>query len=438
MAEEIAVIGAGIAGLGCAYFLAPHHRVTVFEMESRLGGHAHTVEVDEDARQIPVDTGFMVYNEVTYPMLTRLFRELGVPTKPTSMSFSVRDDRSGLEYCGSSLNHLFAQRRNLLRPAFWRFLLSIDRFNRDAVEALEDPGTRELTLEQYVRSRGYGSAFMEYFLVPMSGAVWSAPPAEMLRFPAATLLRFFHNHGFLGLHTQHPWRTVCGGSRSYVSRLTGAIDGNFQSGSAVVAVSRRPDGVDLTLSDGTRRRFDRVVLACHADQALGMLANPTAREGSLLGAFRYQCNPVTLHTDETVMPRTRRAWASWNYCTSRDRNGCSTHYWMNSLQGVSDRRNYFVSLNAEDSIAPGAVLRRLRANHPLFDLRAVRAQAELPSLLRAGDRTLFCGSYFRYGFHEDALASAHQAASVILQRDAWMRYEKARDPEPLVAAGVAA
>jgi len=429
MPEEIAIVGAGIAGLGSAYFLAPHHHVTVFEQEARLGGHAHTIDLSEDGRRLPVDTGFMVYNEVTYPHLTRLFRMLQVPTQPTSMSFSVRDDTSGLEYCGSSVNHLFAQRRNLLRPAFWRFLLRIDRFNREAVEALEDPRTQELTLAEYVTRRGYGSDFLEYFLIPMSGAVWSAPPEQMLRFPAATLLRFFHNHGFLGLHTQHPWRTVTGGARAYVARLASALEARLCRERGVVAVVRQANGVDVQLADGEVRRFDRVVLACHADQALGLLADPTDRERRLLGAFRYQANSVQVHADESVMPRTRLAWASWNYQLAADRASCATHYWMNSLQGVSDRRQYFVSLNAGNQVHPDHVIRRMQYDHPLFDLPALRAQAELPALLDPSGRTFYCGSYFRYGFHEDALWSAHAMASRILGSDPWTLADPVARPE---------
>lgn len=422
---ELAIIGSGIAGLGCAHFLHRHHRIRVFEQDARIGGHAHTIEVPEGARSVPVDTGFMVYNEVTYPLLTRLFAELAVPTKPTSMSFSVRHEPAGLEYCGSSLNHLFAQRRNLLRPRFWRLLFQINRFNGEAVAALDDPLLGTMDLGEYVRLRRYGDDFLHLYLLPMSCAVWSAPPEEMLAFPATTLLRFFHNHGFLGLHTQHPWRTLQGGSRTYVQKLTAPFRHRLQSGQPVRQVRRDATGVEVFTDQGSCGRFDQVIFACHADQALRLLAEPTPRERALLGAFRYQPNDAIVHTDTSVMPATRLAWASWNYRIRPSHTGaapaCSTHYWMNSLQGVSATTPYFVSLNAAAEIDPAKIVRRIAYEHPLFDAAALRAQAELPQLNHLGrnQTTFFCGSYFRYGFHEDGLLSAYQAASALLGRDPW-------------------
>jgi uncharacterized protein len=423
-AMTVAIVGSGIAGMACAHFLQRSHAITLFEQDRRIGGHAHTLEVGDLNRGVPFDTGFMVYNEVTYPLLTRLFAELKVETKPTSMSFSVRHDPERLEYCGSSLNHLFAQRANLLRPRFWRFLRRIDHFNREAVAALNDPAVARQTVEEYVRVRGYGDDFLQLFLLPMSGAVWSAPPREMLRFPAATLLRFFHNHGFLGLHTQHPWRTVTGGSREYVQKLTAPFRHRIQTGCAVTRISRTGAGAEIHLADGRAARFDRVVLACHADQALRLLADPTPLERRLLGAFSYQANDIAVHCDESVMPRTRRAWASWNYrirATGTGAPATSTHYWMNSLQLGPRPENYFVSLNAAGEIAPERVIRRMVYRHPLFDLRAIRAQQDLPRLnrLHPGQTTFFAGSYFRYGFHEDALSSGCDAAGALLGRDPW-------------------
>ena len=272
---SLAIVGTGIAGLGCARFLHRHHEITVFEQEDRIGGHTHTVDVDEaDGRRVSMDTGFMVFNRVTYPHLTRLFTELAVPVKPTSMSFSVRHAGSGLEYCGSSLNHLFAQRRNLLRPRFWRMLAAVNRFNQEAVAALEDPAVGSESLGEYVRRRGYGTDFLELYLVPMSSAVWSTPPELMLAFPATSLLRFFHNHGFLGMHTQHPWWTVDGGSRNYVAPLVAPFRDRIRTGDGVTRVARGPGGVALTTRSGREQTFDRVILACHGDQALRLLADP--------------------------------------------------------------------------------------------------------------------------------------------------------------------
>jgi predicted NAD/FAD-binding protein len=426
--SRLAIIGSGIAGLGCAHFLRRDFDLTVFETESRPGGHAHTVEVAEQGtgRRLPVDTGFMVYNRVTYPLLSRLFDELGVATQPTAMSFSVRHAASGLEFCGSSLNHLFAQRRNLLRPRFYRMLAAINRFNREAIAALDQPGTQHETLGEYVRRGNYGEDFLNLYLVPMSSAVWSTPPRLMLGFPAATLLRFFHNHGFLGLHTQHPWRTVTGGSRTYVERLTAPWRDRIRLGQPAFAVTRTQQGVAVTAGGGGTEHFDHVILACHADQALRLLQDPRPDEAQVLGAFRYQPNMATLHTDASVMPRTRLAWSSWNYeiAGGGADPATATHYWMNGLQGVSDRENYFVSINLPEAIDPARVLKRIPCEHPLFDLPALAAQPRLPELNAAARKTTetyFAGSYFRYGFHEDALLSAYDLSALLLGRDPWPR-----------------
>ena len=427
---KLAIIGTGIAGLGCAHFLHRQFDLTLFEQNDYVGGHTNTVTVPEKdtGRPMPIDTGFTVYNEVTYPFLTRLFAQLRVPVKSTEMSFAVTHRESGLEFCSSSLNLLFAQRKNLFNARYCRLLRTINRFNRDVVAALEDSDFRDLTLGDYVRRRGYGEDFFNLYLVPMSSAVWSTPPDLMLSFPAITLLRFFHNHGFLGLHSQHSWLTVQGGAKTYVEKIIAPFRDGLQLGKKAVRVLRssRNNEVRVTTADGISQSFDKVIIACHGDQALRLLVNPTADEGRTLGEFHYQPNIATLHTDSSVMPRTRRAWSSWNYEIARDSGGrvsCGTHYWMNSLQGVSDRENYFVSINRAEAIDPKRVLKTMGYEHPLFSLGAVRAQEDLPALnLASPTQTVyFCGSYFRYGFHEDALSSAVKLSEIILGRDPWAR-----------------
>jgi predicted NAD/FAD-binding protein len=407
--ETLAIVGTGIAGLGCAHFLRQRFELTLYEKDDHIGGHAHTLEVGDGGGSVPVDAGFMTYNEVTYPNLTRLFGELQITTQPSNMSFSVQHLPAGVEFCGSSLNHLFGQRRNLLRPGFWAMLRSIDRFNREAVEHLDGAHPPEQSLGEYLRERDYGERFRDYYLMPMSCAVWSAPPERMLEFPAATLLRFFHNHGFLGLHTQHPWRTVSGGSQRYVERLCAPFRDRIHLSRAAVEVRRAGDGVVVADASGHRARYDRLILACHADQALGLLADADAQERGLLGEFRYQPNTAFLHTDASVMPARPRLWSSWNYRIAQ-RDGqpaaASTVYWINRLQRPPTRRDYFVSINGAETLRPECILRRIAFEHPLFSLGAIRAQRELPALNERPTRVHFCGSYFRYGFHEDALSSA--------------------------------
>ncbi len=427
--ESLAIVGSGIAGLGCAWFLQREFDITLFEADAHVGGHANTVTVPENGHSVPIDTGFMVFNHVTYPNLLRLFDALKVPTKRTDMSFGVRHSPSRLEYCGSSLRHLFAQRRNLFRPSFYRMLMQIDRFNREAIAALDDPAVRSMTLTEYVDSRGYGETFLRLYLVPMSSAVWSTPPERMLEFPATTLLRFFYNHGFLGMHTQHSWWTVEGGSRTYVEKLTADFRDRIHLRSPVRRISRGPDGVQVVTDTGAQQ-FDRVIFACHPPTTLKILgAQATAGERTVLSAFSYEANIATLHTDESVMPRTRRAWAAWNYRLDLPSSArpnepleASTHYWMNRLQGVSDRVNYFVSINGEALIDPAKVLKTIAYEHPLFDLPAREAQSRLTELNTGaigGTETYFAGAWQGYGFHEDGLASAVALSQLMLHRNPW-------------------
>ena len=407
--KRIAIVGSGIAGLACAHFLHRRAEITLYERNDYAGGHTNTVSVCEGAESVPIDTGFMVFNQVTYPNLTRLFEELDVPIKPAPMSFSVQHMPAGLEYCGTSLNHLFAQRKNLLRPRFWAMLRQINRFNTDAVRILDSGRADEIALGDYVRKNRYGDDFLNFYLVPMSSAVWSTPPELMLEFPAGTLLRFFHNHGFLGLHTQHPWFTVVNGAKTYVEKITRPFLEKIRLRRGATAVVRKSKEVSVTDAGGEAESFDQVILASHADESLRLLADASAEERALLGEFKYQSNTALLHTDASVMPKTKLCWASWNYRIASDGEGKtvpSTIYWMNSLQGVSQQRNYFVSVNGENCVDPKLILKRINYEHPLFSLGAIRAQKRLPELNTAGGSVCFCGSYFRYGFHEDAFTSA--------------------------------
>jgi predicted NAD/FAD-binding protein len=407
--KRLAIIGTGVAGLGCAHFLHRKFDLTLYEKNDYPGGHTNTIPVAEEHRSVPVDTGFMVFNEVTYPNLTRLFRELGVTVQPTKMSFSVQHLPTRLEFCGTSLNHLFAQRKNLVRPRFWRMIWQINRFNTEAIAALVAPEFQNCTLGEYVRWRDYGDDFLNFYLVPMSSAVWSTPPELMLEFPAVTLLRFFHNHGFLGLHTQHPWFTVVNGAKSYVDKLTAPFREKIGLQRAAAFVRRTPGGVQVTDVTGRAEIFDRVIFASHADETLKMLVDADFREFAVLKEFHYQPNTALLHTDASMMPKNRRCWASWNHRIEAGVGGKvspSTVYWMNRLQNISGPRNYFVSINGENSVNPNSILKRIHYEHPLFNLGAIRAQKQLPKLNERMNNVFFCGSYFRYGFHEDAFTSA--------------------------------
>lgn len=414
--EKLAIIGTGIAGMGCAHKLKDRFDIELFEQNGYIGGHTNTIYVDEGGKQVSMDTGFMVFNYVTYPNLCELFEEIGAPVKKTDMSFSVQFCPTGLEYCGSGLNGLFAQRKNLFSPKFIRMLMKISDFNKRSVELLDKPGYADYSLRQYFDEFGFGEEMLNKYLIPMSSAVWSTPMEKMLDFPALTLIRFFKNHGFLGLNTQHQWYTPVGGSDSYKKLLIAPFKDRIHTDKGVEKVERLENSARVHFRDGSSKEFDKVIFASHADQTLQLLANPTEDEKRLLSCFSYQCNKATVHTDESIMPKAKKAWSSWNY-RIEERNGQllpSTIYWMNSLQGVSEKKNYFVSINAvEGSIAPGKIIREIDYEHPLFDVPAMNAQKELQLLNEAGP-LYYCGSYFRYGFHEDAYASAVELCKKLL------------------------
>ena len=417
---KLAIIGSGISGLACAHFLQHDYELTLFEKDDRIGGHSHTVTVPENGEQLPLDTGFMVYNEVTYPLLTRLFKDLGVVTKPTSMSFSVQHLPDDVEFNGGGYNQLFGQRKNLLRSRFWKMLLQINRFNKETVEELRNPRYGDLPLCEYVEVREYGSDFLRWYLSPMAAAVWSSPPERINSFPARTLMRFWHNHGFLGLDTQHPWRTVVGGSREYVKKVTGPFADRLRTSNGVASVKGR----EVFLTNGSSESFDKIIFAAHGDQSRSMLEDPTDLEDDILAPVRYQSNRAVVHHDESFMPRNKRCWASWNYRIEKSSQAGekhSTHYWMNNLQGVSDQKNYFVSVNPPNSLDPEKIIRTLEYDHPVFTTAAVQAQARVPELHRSGQSTgrYYCGAWQRYGFHEDGIWSAYELCREILHRDPW-------------------
>lgn len=413
--EKLAIIGTGIAGMGCGYFLHRKYDITYFEQLNYIGGHTNTVYVDEDGKQLPIDTGFIVFNHVTYPNLIRLFDEIKAPTKKSDMSFSVQHVPTGLEFSGTGLNGLFAQRSNILKPSYYRFLLEINRFNKEAPTILDNPHYQNYTLKQYIAELELSQDFWDKFLVPMSSAVWSTPPDLMLEFPAVSLVRFFKNHGFLGLDTQHQWYTVDGGSESYKKLLIAPFKNKIQINKGVKKVFRENGKVRIQTWDGTESYFDKVVFAAHADQTLKMLGDPTTEEIRLLSPFKYQPNTAVLHTDDYAMPKTKLSWSAWNYRVDANENGnvkASTIYWMNKLQGVSKKKNYFVSINDSGNLDPKKILKTIDYDHPLFTVETAKAQRELYKLNENGT-SFFAGSYFRYGFHEDAFMSAVECSRAV-------------------------
>jgi len=405
---RIAVIGSGISGLSSAWLLSQRHSVTLYESAPTIGGHSCTI----DWKGTPVDTGFIVYNEGTYPNLTALFRHLNVPTMTSNMSFAVSMDDGRLEYSGSDLFALFAQRRNLFRPRFWSMLKEILRFFKEAPRDLGSIGA--ITLDEYLDRAGYGAALREDYLYPMGAAIWSTPAAEVGAYPAESFIRFFHNHGLLKAVGQPIWRTVSGGSRAYVAKLAAAISGDIRTGRSIRALTRSDEGVTVVDASGEAESFDHVVIAAHADQALRMLDDPSPRERECLGAFRYGANRAILHTDVSVMPKRKRAWSSWNYTTLQDGDArrLSVTYWMNRLQNIDERKPIFVTLNPVREIPVAHVVHEQTYDHPLFDGAALKMQRQLWSL-QGARRTWYCGAYFGSGFHEDGLQAGLAVAEAL-------------------------
>ncbi|MBC3497247.1 FAD-dependent oxidoreductase [Pseudomonas sp. SWRI100] len=413
---RIAIIGSGIAGLTCAHLLSRQHALTVFEAADWVGGHTHTVDVNWGGQQYALDTGFIVFNDWTYPHFIRLLEHLGVASRPTQMSFAVHDPASGLEYNGHDLDTLFAQRRNLLSPGFWGMLRDILRFNRQALADLDNRRIEEdTTLGSYLRTHGYGRRFINHYIVPMGSAIWSMSRADMLGFPLQFFVRFCRNHGLLSVNQRPQWRVIEGGSRSYVAPLCQPFAERIRRNCPVARVTRDPDGVTVISAAGTER-FDKVVFACHSDQALALLATPSADERAVLGTLTYASNDVVLHTDTRLLPHRRKAWASWNYrLGGAEQAPAALTYNMNILQGIDAPVTFCVSLNQTAQIDPAQVLARFSYSHPQYSLAALAAQARQGEL-QGRQHSYYCGAYWGNGFHEDGVLSALKVAEYFGER----------------------
>ncbi len=401
---KIAVVGGGISGMAAAYLLRQEHELALFEAAPYIGGHTHTVSVRTERGTHEIDTGFMVFNDWTYPNFVKLLDRLGVASQPTRMSFSVSCESSGLEYNGTTLNTLFAQRRNLLRPRFLRMLGDILRFNREARKNLDCP--IESTVDDFLGGGGYSRQFVENYLVPMSASIWSAPPQRILRYPLRFFVRFLHNHGMLNVNDRPPWRVVRGGSRRYVEKLIQPFHESIRLATPVQSIRRLADRVEIRTAAGGWEAFDQVVLAVHSDQALAMLEDPSPEERETLGAIGYQANETTLHTDQALLPRSRLAWASWNCrLPATPQEPVAVTYHSNTLQSLDSDRQYCVTLNQGHRIDPAQVIERMVYHHPQYSVQAQTAQGR-HSAISGKNRTHYCGAYWGFGFHEDGLNSA--------------------------------
>jgi predicted NAD/FAD-binding protein len=402
---KMAIIGGGVSGLTAAHLLCKEHEVTLFEANDYLGGHTNTLDVTHAGSSYAVDTGFIVFNERTYPNFIKLLDKLGVPSQPSVMSFSVVCEASGLQYSATNLDTLFAQRKNLLNLPFWRMLLEILRFNKASAE-LYGSSDMSLPLGDYLRSRGYSELFIEKFLLPMGAAVWSADPGQFLKFPAAAFVQFFTNHGMLNVVDQPTWRVVKGGSRQYVEPLARPFRERARLSTPIEKVQRCGEHVLVTPRGGEAESFDQVIMACHSDQALAMLADSTNAERELLGAIPYQKNDTVLHTDNRLLPDIPKARASWNcHLPRRQQGSVALTYWMNLLQSISAPVDFCVTLNSPETIAPETIIRRLVYHHPVYSTAAFEAQKRRDEISGV-NRTSYCGAYWGWGFHEDGVKSA--------------------------------
>ena len=412
--KKLAIIGTGMSGMSAAHFLQNDYDITIFEKASYVGGHTNTVYVEEEGERKPIDTGFMVFNNVTYPQMIKLFAELDVPTYNTDMSFSVNDVNIDLEFNGSSLKGLFSQKKNLFSPSYIRMLLDVSKLSKMSAEILTHPRFEHMPVKDLVEKEGFSKRFLDHFLLPMSSAVWSTPNEKIMNFHLRTLIQFFVNHGFLGLDTQHQWKTVQGGSQTYKLKIIEPFKNRIRLNSGAVQVKSLNGKVLVTIANGESQEFDKVVIASHADEALEMLEAPNMIQKELLSPFKYQENIALLHTDESVMPKIKGNWSSWNFAYREDE--IFTIYYMNRLQNISKKTNYFVNINGERFIDKNKVLKRIVYHHPVFDTETAKAQLRLQELNTGKDNIYFTGSYFRYGFHEDALLSSVILCESMLKR----------------------
>lgn len=404
---KVAIIGTGISGNVLGYHLHKEHDITVFEANDYIGGHTHTHDISLNGRDYRIDTGFIVFNDQTYPHFIELLDQLNVDVQKSNMSFSVKCALSGLEYNGNNLNSLFAQRSNLFKPSFYRMINNILRFNKECLSLLETDST--VSLGEYLKNNGYSQQFIDYYIVPMGSAIWSSSYEQMMAFPAQFFIRFFRNHGLLNVNDRPDWYVIKNGSNAYVDKLINGFKDTIRLGSPVRKVKRLPQHVEITTDEVTAEKFDYVFFACHSDQALAMLEQPDSFENTILSSFPYQDNEVILHTDTRLLPKRKLAWAAWNYHRTGDLvNPVALTYDMNILQGIQSKDTFCVTLNNTDAIDESKILKRLNYSHPLFTQHGIQSQTQ-HSELNGNNRCFYAGAYWRYGFHEDGVVSALQA-----------------------------
>ncbi|MBY0516512.1 MAG: FAD-dependent oxidoreductase [Bacteriovoracaceae bacterium] len=414
MKKRLAIVGTGMAGMSAAYFLKDDYDISLFEKNDYIGGHTNTVYVKEEGKELPIDTGFMVFNEHTYPLMCKLFKKLAVPYHDTSMSFCVYDANRNFEYNGGSFADLFTQKKNALSPRFWKMLIDIVKFGKGVPKYLSDSSFDGISLGDLIKREKLGEGFTHDYLLPMTAAVWSTPHDEMLRFPARSMVRFLLNHGLTGIDTQHQWKTVEKGSQTYKLKLIESFKNKIQINKEVTAVEQNEKSVVIEFKDKTSETYDMVIMASHADETKRLLKNPTALQREILAPFEYQKNEAWLHTDSSVMPKIKRNWSSWNQVHREDER--FTIYYMNMLQPISKKVDYFININGTRFVDEKKVIKKITYHHPVFSTQTEMAQKRIGELNIGKTPIYFCGAWQRYGFHEDALMSSVQLCETLLGR----------------------